>query len=73
MTKSYNTKTCEGGRQALQGLNLINSFIFSALTEKPEDAEFIAKLIIERATNMTLSLISIKQPNYLCEVGTVRH
>ena len=35
----------------MQELNLIDSFLFGASTEKIQDAEFIAKLIIERATN----------------------
>lgn len=36
--------------KSLQELNLINSFLFGASTEDPQNAEFIAKLIIERAT-----------------------
>ena len=33
-----------------QELNLVDGFLFGASTENPEDAEYIAKLIIERAT-----------------------
>lgn len=36
--------------KTFQELNLVDGFLFGASTENPEDAEYIAKLIIERAT-----------------------
>ena len=36
--------------KTLQELNLVDGFLFGATTENPEDAKYIAKLIIERAT-----------------------
>ena len=36
--------------KSFQELNLVDGFLFGASTEKPEDAKYIAKLIIERAT-----------------------
>ena len=51
MSKSKNTQSCKKTYKPLQELNLIDSFLFGASTEKIQDAEFNAKLIIERATN----------------------
>lgn len=45
--------------KSLQDLNLIDSFLFSASTENPQDAEFIAKLIVERATGKKIKEISV--------------
>lgn len=73
MNKSYNTKTCKEERSALQGLNLINSFLFGASTEKPEDAEFIAKLIIERATGKRVEKISVTPEKSLLGIDIGNH
>lgn len=72
MNKSYNTNTCKEEGKVLQGLNLINSFLFSASTKKPEDAEFIAKLIVERATGRKLGSVSVVTEKILSgiEVGS---
>ena len=35
-----------------QELNLVDGFLFGASTENPEDAEYIAKLIIERRVKL---------------------
>ncbi|MBR3807052.1 MAG: hypothetical protein IKJ15_01585, partial [Lachnospiraceae bacterium] len=43
----------------LQELNLIDAFLFAVSTEKIQDAEFIAKLIIERATNEKVDQITV--------------
>ena len=51
MYKSIKTDSCKRTFKPLQELNLIDAFLFGASTEKTQDAEFIAKLIIERATN----------------------
>lgn len=59
MNKSYNTISETFKKSALQDLNLMNSFLFSELTEKQEDAEFIAKLIIERATGTKVEKVSV--------------
>lgn len=37
-----------------QELDLVDSFMFGASTENPENAKYIAKLIIERATGRKL-------------------
>lgn len=47
--------------KSLQELNLINSFLFGASTEDPQNAEFIAKLIIERATGKKVSNVTVIQ------------
>lgn len=44
----------------LSELNLIDSFLFSSSTENIQDAEFIARLIIKRATGYTLDKIIIQ-------------
>ena len=59
MSNIYISKTYESGQKAFKSLNLINSFLFGASTEKPENAEFIARLIIERATGKKLGRISV--------------
>ncbi len=45
--------------KSLQDLNLIDSFLFSASTENSQDAEYIAKLIIERATGRKIKPVSV--------------
>lgn len=42
----YNSNQRKDAQRDFRKLNLINSFVFSASTEKPENAKFIAKLII---------------------------
>ena len=59
MHKSYNTASCKRAFKPLRELNLIDSFLFGASTEKTQDAEFIAKLIIERDTNEKVDKISV--------------
>ena len=44
-----------------QELNLVDGFLFGASTENPEDAEYIAKLIIERATGKKVREVSVTQ------------
>ena len=59
MSKSYKTDSCKRAFRSLQELNLIDAFLFGASTEKTQDAEFIAKLIIERATNEKVDKITV--------------
>lgn len=73
MNRSSNIKTCKEERNALQGLNLINSFLFGASTEKPEDAEFIAKLIVERATGKKVEKISVTPEKSLLGIDIGNH
>lgn len=47
--------------KSLQELNLINGFLFGASTEDPQNAEFIAKLIIERATGKRVKEVTVTQ------------
>lgn len=47
--------------KSFQELNLVDGFLFGASTENPEDAEYIAKLIIERATGKEVSQITVTQ------------
>ena len=59
MIKSNKANSCKKTYKPLQELDLIDAFLFGASTEKPQDAEFIAKLIIERATNEKVDKISV--------------
>ena len=59
MIKSNKTNFCKKTYKPLQELDLIDAFLFGASTEKPQDVEFIAKLIIERATNEKVDKISV--------------
>ena len=60
-------------QNAFKGLNLINSFLFGASTEKPENAEFIAKLIIERATGKKVGKISVMPEKSLLGIYLGNH
>lgn len=51
--------------KTLQDLNLINGFLFGASTEDPQNAEFIAKLIIERATGRKVKEVTVTQEKNL--------
>jgi len=44
----------------LQDLNLINSFLFDSSMENPENAKFIAKTIVKRATGRELSSFTVE-------------
>ena len=57
----------------LQDLNLIDSFLFSASTENPKNAEIIAKLIIERATGRKVKEISVVQEKSLVGLDVYYH
>lgn len=57
----------------MQELNLIDSFLFGASTEKIQDAEFIAKLIIERATNQKVDKISVVSEKELTGIDVHHH
>ena len=73
MNHFYNTNTCKHERSGLQGLNLINSFLFRASTENPEHAKFIAKLIIERATGRKVGEISVAAEKSLTGIDLGQH
>lgn len=57
----------------LQELNLINGFLFAASTEDPKNAEFIAKLIIERATGKRVKDITVTQEKPLLGLDVYYH
>lgn len=73
MSKSYKTDSCKKTFKPLQELNLIDSFLFGASTEKIQDAEFIAKLIIERATNQKVDKISVVSEKELTGIDIHHH
>lgn len=73
MKNIYNFSRREETQQAFRRLNLINAFIFSASTEKPENAKFIAKLIIERATGKKVGEISVTQEKTLLGIDMGSH
>ncbi len=73
MNKSYITNTCKEERKSMQDLDLINSFLFRALTENSENAEFIAKLIIERATGRKVEQISVMSEKVLTGIDLGQH
>ena len=57
----------------MQGLDLINAFLFRASTENSENAEFIAKLIIERATGRKVEQISVISEKVLTGIDLGQH
>lgn len=59
--------------KSLQDLNLIDSFLFSASTENSQDAEFIAKLIIERATGRRIKDICVMAEKQLAGIDIMHH
>lgn len=73
MNHSNITNTCKEERKGMQGLNLINAFLFRASTENSENAEFIAKLIIERATGRTVEQISVVPEKNLTGIDLGQH
>ena len=73
MNKSYKTVSCKKTYKPLQELNLIDAFLFGASTEKIQDAEFIAKLIIERATNQKVDKISVVSEKELTGIDVHHH
>ena len=73
MIKSYKTDSCKRVFKPLQELNLIDSFLFGASTEKIQDAEFIAKLIIERATNEKVDEITVVPEKELAGIDVGHH
>ena len=70
MSYSNITSTC---RKGMQGLDLINAFLFRASTENSENAEFIAKLIIERATGRKVEQISVMAEKVLTGIDLGQH
>ena len=73
MNKSFNKDSCKKAFKPLQELNLIDSFLFGASTEKIQDAEFIAKLIIERATNEKVDKITVVSEKELTGIDVQHH
>ena len=73
ISKSKNTQSCKKNYKPLQELNLIDAFLFGASTEKIQDAEFIAKLIIERATNEKVDSISVVPEKELTGIDVSHH
>ena len=56
-----------------QELNLVDGFLFGASTENPEDAEYIAKLIIERATGKKVREVTVTQEKPLLGIDVGYH
>ena len=73
MNKSYKTVSCKKTYKPLQELNLIDAFLFAVSTEKIQDAEFIAKLIIERATNEKVDQITVVPEKELTGIDIGHH
>ena len=73
MNKSNFTNTCNTERKSVRDLDLINSFLFRALTENPECAKFIAKLVIERATGRSVEQISVVSEKTLMGIDLGQH
>ena len=59
--------------KSLQDLNLVDSFLFSASTENPQNAKLIAKLIIERATGRRIKEVSVLPEKQLAGVDDRHH
>ena len=73
MIKSNKSNSGKKTFKPLQELNLIDSFLFGASTEKIQDAEFIAKLIIERATNEKVDEITVVSEKELAGIDVGHH
>ena len=50
--------------KSFQELNLVDGFLFGASTENPEDAEYIAKLIIKRVRGLFFRIFCF----HLCSI-----
>lgn len=59
--------------QSIQDLNLLDSYLFGEVTEIPENAEYIAKIIIERTLGCKIKKISVMPEKQLAGVDTSRH
>ena len=55
------------------GMKISEFLLFSATTENPKDAEWIAKLIIERATGRKVKEISVVSEKQLLGISTHQH
>ena len=73
MNHSNITNTCKKERHSMQDLDLINAFLFRASTENSENAEFIAKLIIERSTGRKVEQISVMSEKVLTGIDLGQH
>ena len=73
MIKSNKSNSGKKTFKPLQELNLIDSFLFGASTEKIQDAKFIAKLIIERATNEKVDEITVVSEKELAGIDVGHH
>ena len=54
--------------QSIQDLNLLDSYLFGEVTEIPENAEYIAKIIIERTLGCKIKKISVMPEKQLAGV-----
>ena len=59
--------------KTFQELNLVDGFLFGASTENPKDAEYIAKIIIERATGKKVKEVTVTQEKPLLGVDVGYH
>ena len=59
--------------KSFQELSLVDGFLFGASTENPEDAKYIAKIIIERATGRKVNEVTVTQEKPLLGVEVGYH
>ncbi len=59
---SNNSKS---GIRPLESLSIIDSFLFQEITEKEEDAKFIAKLIVKRVLGVELTDITVEVEKHI--------
>lgn len=57
----------------LQEINLVDSFLYSIFTEKPQNAELIAKIIIEWGTGWKLKSVRVENEKPLLGLDNKRH
>ena len=60
-------------KKALEDLNLIDAFMFDVSTEKIQNAEVIAKVIVERATGKKLGRVIIEAEKSIRGIDTLHH
>lgn len=82
MTDSKDTSMCEKvletmahskhlrAKRTLNDLNLMDSFLFSAITERTQNAEVVARLVVERATGLKLGKVIIETEKQLLGIDT---
>lgn len=57
-------------KRTLNDLNLMDSFLFSAITEHTQNAEVVARIVVERATGLKLGKVIIETEKQLLGIDT---